>query len=240
MLCGDLYQLLGIGRMMTANDNNDVALLAEVFRFLLPRPRRITYCIKNSGVCIGFFEKLRTFLPFCYLKCGLCNRKNGLLGVRRAFPRLQLGQIAENKYLSPGMPHDALHLRVGGVSGHHEHRTGGFGLGGDLLDLPHKGTGGVVVDTAPGLQLVVDAAGHAMAADDHLIACGHIGRGVRHHRAPALKVFDRLGVVDQGAEGGHLVPLFQQTISQLDRAVYPEAEAGGLCKSDFHCSSFLS
>jgi len=33
-----------------------VALLAEVFRFLLPRPRRITYCIKNSGVCIGFFK----------------------------------------------------------------------------------------------------------------------------------------------------------------------------------------
>ena len=27
---------------MTANDNNNVAFLAEVFRFLLPRPRRIT------------------------------------------------------------------------------------------------------------------------------------------------------------------------------------------------------
>ena len=121
MLCGDLYQLLGIGRMMTANDNNDVALLAEVFRFLLPRPRRITYCIKNSGVCIGFFEKLRTFLPFCYLKCGLCNCKNGLLGVRRPFPRLQLGQIAENEYLSPGMSDDALHLRMGHVTGHHEY-----------------------------------------------------------------------------------------------------------------------
>ena len=131
MLCGDLYQLLGIGRMMTANDNNDVALLAEVFRFLLPRPRRITYCIKNSGVCIGFFEKLRTFLPFCYLKCGLCNCKNGLLGVRRPFPRLQLGQIAENEYLSPGMSDDALHLRMGHITGHHEHCTGGFGLGSD-------------------------------------------------------------------------------------------------------------
>ena len=49
---------------MTANDNNDVALLAEVFRFLLPRPRRITYCIKKFGRLYRLFEKLRTFLPF--------------------------------------------------------------------------------------------------------------------------------------------------------------------------------
>jgi hypothetical protein len=55
MFCGDLYQLLGIGRMMTADDDNYVAFLAEVFRFLLPRPRRITYCIKNFCICIGFF-----------------------------------------------------------------------------------------------------------------------------------------------------------------------------------------
>ena len=236
MLCGDLYQLLGIGRMMTANDNNDVALLAEVFRFLLPRPRRITYCIKNSGVCIGFFEKLRTFLPFCYLKCGLCNCKNGLLGVRRPFPRLQLGQIAENEYLSPGMSDDALHLRMGRITGHHEHCTGGFGLGSDLLYLLHEGAGSIVISAAPGFQLVVNAAGDTVAADDHLVARRDISGGVCYQCAPALKVFHGLGVVDEGAEGGHLAALIQQTVGQFDRAVHAEAETRSLCKSDFHCT----
>ena len=55
VLRGDLGQLLGIGRMMTTNDDHQIAFLAEAFRFLLPRPRRITYCIKNSRVCICFF-----------------------------------------------------------------------------------------------------------------------------------------------------------------------------------------
>ena len=198
--------------MMTANDNNDVALLAEVFRFLLPRPRRITYCIKNSGVCIGFFEKLRTFLPFCYLKCGLCNCKNGLLGVRRPFPRLQLGQIAENEYLSPGMSDDALHLRMGRITGHHEHCTGGFGLGSDLLYLLHEGAGSVVIGAAPGFQLVVNAAGDTVAADDHLVARRDISGGICYQCAPALKVFHGLGVVDEGAEGGHLAALIPSVV----------------------------
>ena len=57
----DFYKLLGIGRMMTSNNDHKVAFLAEVFRLLLPRPRRITYCIKNLGVCIVFFYKVCTF-----------------------------------------------------------------------------------------------------------------------------------------------------------------------------------
>ena len=43
---------------MTTNDDHQVAPLAEVLRFLLPRPRRTTYCIKIFGVCIAFFIKL--------------------------------------------------------------------------------------------------------------------------------------------------------------------------------------
>ena len=46
-------------------------------------------------------------------------------------------------------------------------------------------------------------------------------------------------VVDEGAEGGHLAALIQQTVGQLDRAVHAEAETRSLCKSDFHCLSFL-
>ena len=59
----------------------------------------------------------------------------------------------------PGMSDDALHLRMGRITGHHEHCTGGFGLGSDLLYLLHEGAGGIVIGAAPGVQLVVNAAG---------------------------------------------------------------------------------
>ena len=222
---------------MTANDNNDVALLAEVFRFLLPRPRRITYCIKNSGVCIGFFEKLRTFLPFCYLKCGLCNRKNGLLGVRRAFPGLQLVQIAEHKYLSPGMAHDALHLGVGSITGHQKHRALGLGPGGNALDLLHKGAGGIVVNKAALLQSIIDGAGHAVAADDDLVPGGDIVHGIGHQRTAPFHIGHRLRVMDQRAQRCHLMALVQQIVGQLHRAVHAKAEAGGFGKTNFHSVS---
>ena len=75
-----------------------------------------------------------------------------------------------------------------------------------------------------------------MAADDHLVARRDISGGVCYQCAPALKVFHGLGVVDEGAEGGHLAALIQQTVGQLDRAVHAEAETRSLCKSDFHCT----
>ncbi len=37
------------------------------------------------------------------------------------------------------MSDDALHLRMGLVTGHHEHCPGAFGLGSDLLYLLHEG-----------------------------------------------------------------------------------------------------
>ena len=117
--------------------------------------------------------------------------------------------------------------------------TGGFGLGSDFLYLLHEGAGGVVIGTAPGVQLVVNAAWDAVAADDHLVARRDISGGVCYQCAPALEVFHGLGVVDEGAEGGHLAALIQQTVGQLDRAVHAEAETRSLCKSDFHCLSFL-
>ena len=134
------------------------------------------------------------------------------------------------------MSDDALHLRMGHVTGHHECRTGGFGLGSDFLYLLHEGAGGVVIGTAPGVQLVVNAAWDAVAADDHLVACRDIRGGVCYQCAPALEVFYGLGIVDEGAEGGHLAALIQQTVGQLDRAVHAEAETRSLCKSDFHCT----
>ena len=137
------------------------------------------------------------------------------------------------------MSDDALHLRMGHVTGHHECRTGGFGLGSDFLYLLHEGAGGVVIGTAPGVQLIVNAAWDAVAADDHLVARRDIRGGVCYQCAPALEVFYGLGVVDEGAEGGHPAALIQQTVGQLDRAVHAEAETRSLCKSDFHCLSFL-
>ena len=58
------------------------------------------------------------------------------------------------------MSHNALHLRVGLIARHQQHRPLFFGLGGNALDLLHKGAGGIVVRDAARLQLVVHAAGH--------------------------------------------------------------------------------
>ena len=123
------------------------------------------------------------------------------------------------------MSHNALYLRVGGVAGHQEHRALGFGPGGNVLDLLHKGAGGVVVHDAALLQRIVNGAGHAVAPDDDLVPGGDVLHGVGHQRAPALHVVHRLGVVDERAQGGHLVALVQQAVGQLHGAVDAEAEA---------------
>ena len=213
---------------MTANDDHKIALPAEVFRFLLPRPRRITYCIKNFGVCIGFFQKLRTFLPFCCLECGLGNHKHPFFGIFRPFPGPQLVQVSENKALAAGVPDDALHLRVGRVARHGKADPLRFSPPGDGVDLGHEGAGGVLPGHAEGGQLVVDALGHPVAADDHPVPRRHLPWAVRHFGPLPLQRGHHLGVVDQGAEGGHLLPRFQQAAGQPDSPVHPEAEAGGL------------
>ena len=224
---------------MTANHDHEIALPAEVFRFLLPRPRRITYCIKNFGVCIGFFQKLRTFLPFCCLECGLGNDKHPFFRIFRPVPGLQFLQVSENKALAPGVAHDALHLRVGCVPRHSEARALLVRPPGDGVDLGHEGAGGVLPGKAQGGQLVVDALGHPVAADDHLVPRGHLRGAGRHTGAPPLQPGHHLGVVDQGAQGGHLFAGVQQAACQLDRPVHPKAEAGGLCQTYLHVCVFL-
>ncbi len=159
---------------MTANDNNDVALLAEVFRFLLPRPRRITYCIKNSGVCIGFFEKLRTFLPFCYLKCGLCNRKNGFWGSEGPFQAFNSSRSLKTNTsprVCPTMP-----CTSGWVSSPATSSTApsASALAAMFWIFFTKGQVASWYDQAALLQRIVNAAGHAVAADDDLVPGGDV------------------------------------------------------------------
>ena len=132
------------------------------------------------------------------------------------------------------MSDDALHLRMGRITGHHEHCTGGFGLGSDLLYLLHEGAGSVVVNEAALLQRIVDAAGHAVAADDDLISGGDVVHRIDHQRTTPLHVGHGLRVVDERAQRCHLVPLVQQVVSQLHRAVHTEAEPRRLRQTDLH------
>ena len=74
----------------------------------------------------------------------------------------------------------------------------------------------------------VDAARHAVAADDDLVPVGHgvhIGAG---QRAFGLEVGHDLGVVDQRPQRGDFAPLGQQVVGEFDGAVHPKAETGGL------------
>ena len=54
-------QLLGIGGVSPTDDDHKIAPARELLRLLLPRPRCITYCIKNLRACIYFFYKLCAF-----------------------------------------------------------------------------------------------------------------------------------------------------------------------------------
>ena len=135
------------------------------------------------------------------------------------------------------MSHNALHLRVGGVAGHQEHRALGFGPGGNVLDLLHKGAGGVVVHDAALLQRIVNGAGHAVAPDDDLVPGGDIVHGISHQRTAPFHIGHRLRVMDQRAQRCHLMALVQQIVGQFHRAVHAKAEAGGLGKTNFHSVS---
>ena len=153
VLCGDCCQLLGVGRMMTTNDDHQVAFLAEVFRLLLPRPRRTTYCIKYFGVCIPFFYKRGAFLPFCNLKRGLRHHKKGVSAFwglsspaagkdrQRRTPLCRCGPRC------PAPPGWVV------VAGHQQHRALVAGLAGDAVDLGHKGAGGVVAVSMPAASI---------------------------------------------------------------------------------------
>ena len=132
------------------------------------------------------------------------------------------------------MTHDPLHLRVGLIARHQQHCPGLFGLGGDALDLLHKGTGGVMVADTAGRQLVINAAGHAVAADDYLVPGRHILHGVHHLCALALHILHRLRVVDQRAQRSDPVPLCQKSIGQLHGAVDAKAEPRRFGNSDLH------
>ena len=85
-----------------------------------------------------------------------------------------------------------------------------------------------------GRQLGVHIGPHAVAADDHLIAVGHLGGGVHRHHALGGQVGHALGVVDQRPQGGHLAALFHQPVGELHRTVHAKAEPGGFCKQDLH------
>ena len=146
------------------------------------------------------------------------------MGVFGAGPGFQPGQIGKNVDLAAGVPHNALNLGVGGVPRHQQGSPLFFGPEGDVLDLFDKGAGGVVPADSPLAQLVVDAAGHPVAADHHLIPRGQAGGALRHQHPPLFHLGHRLGVMDQGAQGGHLVPPVHQLIGHFHGAVHPKAE----------------
>ncbi len=61
VLPGNAHQLLGVGGVVSADDDHQIAPPAQLLGLFLPRQCCITYCIKNLGVCIYFFQKLRAF-----------------------------------------------------------------------------------------------------------------------------------------------------------------------------------
>ena len=73
----------------------------------------------------------------------------GFWGSEGPFQAFNSSRSLKTNTSPPGMSHNALHLRVGGIAGHQEHRALGFGPGGNVLDLLHEGAGGVVVNTRP-------------------------------------------------------------------------------------------
>ena len=132
------------------------------------------------------------------------------------------------------MSHNALHLRVGLIPRHQQHRTLFFGLRGNALDLLHKGAGSVMVRDSSSFQFIVYAAGYPVAADDHLAPGGHILHGVYHLCTLAPHILHRLRVVDQRAQRRYLMPLGQQAVGQFHGTVHTKAEPCRFRQTDLH------
>ena len=96
---------------------------------------------------------------------------------------------------------------------------------------------------APGLfgNGFVHIRSHAVAADDHLVPGGHIVQPGSGNHTFGFQIRHALGVVDQRAQGGHLVALFGQLIGQLHGPIHAKAEPGGLGFQNLHgCFSLYS
>ena len=122
---------------------------------------------------------------------------------------MQLLQIGKNLHRAACMADNPLYFGVVGVACNKQKRTVFVRLHRDFMDFCNKRAGGVVIRQAACAYFVIDASGHAMAADDDLIPVGH-GVNIRAgHSALRLQIGHDLGVVDQWAEGRNLASLRQ-------------------------------
>ena len=144
----DLQQLLGIGRMMTTNDDHMIAFLAEVFRFLLPRPRCITYCIKYFGICTLVFQKFLASFPALDIESGLRYRKNRFLLCEFRQQFFQLCQVGKHFHFSRSMAHNSLYFGVFGIACHQQHGALCTGPRSNFMDFCNKRAGGVMIRQA--------------------------------------------------------------------------------------------
>ena len=133
---------------MTTNDDHMIAFLAEVFRFLLPRPRCITYCIKYFGICTLVFQKFLASFPAFDIESGLRYRKNRFLLCEFRQQFFQLCQVGKHFHFSRSMAHNSLYFRVFGIACHQQHSALRTGPRSNFMDFCNKRAGGVMIRQA--------------------------------------------------------------------------------------------
>ena len=122
---------------------------------------------------------------------------------------MQLLQVGKNLHRAACMADNSLYFGVVGVACNKQKRTVFVRFHRDFMDFCNKRAGGIVIRQAACAYFIIDASGHAMAADDDLIPVGH-GVNIRAgHSALRLQVGHDLGIVDQWAEGRNLASLRQ-------------------------------
>ncbi len=178
--------------------------LAEVFRFLLPRPRCITYCIKILAFVHSFFKKPLQFFPTFHAKRRLRNDVDGfLLQKRRGSNFCSSSKLAKNPHRASLYGRQFPALR-GGRRRLNKQKSALFVcFHSNFMDFCYKRAGGVMIRQAACAYFIIDASGHAMTADDDLVPIGYgvdIGAGHSAFLLPGRLRPGRCGSAGQGSQ----------------------------------------
>ena len=138
------------------------------------------------------------------------------------------------KILPFAVAQNALYLGVVLVAGQQKHLSLLPGLRRQLVNLFHKGAGGVHIGQAQRLDFLLHRLGHPVGADHQGVARGGLLGAAYGHHAPGGQVPCHLGVVDDRPQGGGLFALLQQLVHRAHRPVHPKAEPGGLGHLNSH------
>ena len=227
-----LCQMNAVGTVLPADDHHGITFRGKLCRFLLPRERSKTYCIRYFRICTSFFYYITTFSKIIASLCGLYHDCYWFSPIFCIFiqPYFQILRIFKYGVI-PAPAADAFNFRVFRHSNYNDEAILRRCPADYCMYSLYLWARGVHHLTSGFLQLLTDFPGNTVSPYEHVFSLFQFLRPLYDPHSSGLQPAHHILVVYELSQAGAALMFFQELFRHIHRAADSKAESGALSHS---------